>query len=370
MNKKKILYITPALPVGGAERFLLSLSGALIPDTDKQWIISLSNINVLAPEIRPGIEFIALPRKSKFDLKPVKELRRLIKTEQPDIVFCINFFSYFVLRCALFGLRYKPRTIISYHSTEHVSRKEHWLHHLYARMLTKRDEIVAVSQRQADYTIRTYRIPRRKFDVVLNCVDTDYWKPDTTGSVRSRVRQQLGIPENAPVIILTAAFRPEKNHEGGVRALKLLHEKYHCKAYLLLVGDGVLRPAIEAAVQSSGISSYIKLTGLQKDVRPFYQAADIFTLVSSRVETFSIAALEAMSCGLTEVLTNVGGAAEMVSPGVNGFLCAAEDDSIAQNWLKGLNSNFKKEDIHAYAYTHFRKEKMVLSYKKIFGLAS
>ncbi|MBP7557608.1 MAG: glycosyltransferase [Chitinophagaceae bacterium] len=370
MNKKKILYITPALPVGGAERFLLSLSGALIPDTDKQWIISLSNINVLAPEIAPGIEFIALPRKSKFDLKPVKEIRRLIKTEQPDIVFCINFFSYFVLRCALFGIRYKPRIIISYHSTEHVSRKEHWLHHLYARLLTKRDEIVAVSQRQADYTIRTYRIPRSKFDVVLNCVDTDYWKPDTTGSVRSRVRQQLGIPEDAPVIILTAAFRPEKNHAGGIRALKLLHEKYNCRAYLLFVGDGVLRPAIEAAVLNSGISSYIKLAGLQKDVRPFYQAADIFTLVSSRVETFSIAALEAMSCGLTEVLTDVGGAAEMVSPGINGFLCVAEDDSIAQNWLKGLNSDFRKEDIHAYAYTHFRKEKMVLSYKKIFELAS
>lgn len=368
MNKKKIIYITPALPVGGAERFLLSLSGALVPDTDKQWIISLSDVNVLAPEITPGVEFIALPRKSKFDLKPVRELRRLIKTEKPEIVFCINFFSYFILRCALFGQRYKPRTIISYHSTEHVSRKEHWLHRLYARMLTKRDEIIAVSQRQADYTIRTYHIPRHKFDVVLNCVDTDYWKPDTTGSVRSMVRQQLGIPENAPVIILTAAFRPEKNHEGGIRALKLLHEKYNCKAYLLLVGDGVLRPAIEAAVQGSGISSYIKLAGLQKDVRPFYQSADIFTLVSTSVETFSIAALEAMSCGLTEVLTDIGGASEMITPGINGFLCVPEEDSIAQNWLKGLNSGFNKQDIHVYAYEHFRKEKMVISYKKIFGL--
>ena len=170
-----------------------------------------------------------------------------------------------------------------------------------------------------------------------------------------------------PFLRDTRIFRP---HQLSDELEKLLHEKYNCKAYLLLVGDGVLRPAIEAAVLSSGISSYIKLAGLQKDVRPFYQTADIFTLVSTSVETFSIAALEAMSCGLTEVLTDVGGAAEMVSPGVNGFLCIPEDDSIAQNWLKGLNSDFKKEDIHAYAYTHFRKEKMVLSYKKIFGLAS
>jgi len=369
MNKKKILYITPALPVGGAERFLLSLSGALIPDTGKQWIISLSDINVLAPEITPGVEFLPLPRKSKFDLKPVKEIRRLIRTEQPEIVFCINFFSYFILRCALFGLRYKPRTIISYHSTQHVTRKEHWLHRLYARMLTKRDEVVAVSQRQADYTMRTYGIPQEKFEVVLNCIDTGYWKPDTTGNMRSAVRKQFDIPENAPVILLTAAFRPEKNHEGAIRALKLLHEKYDCKAYLLLVGDGVLRPAIETAAQGSGISSYIKLAGLQRDVRPFYQAADIFTLVSTSVETFSIAALEAMSSGLTGVLTDIGGASEMITPGVNGFLCEPEDEPIAQNWQKGLKSGFTKQDIHAYAYTHFRKEKMILSYKKILGLS-
>lgn len=370
MSAKKILYITPAFPVGGAERFLQTLSGALAPFAGQQWIVSLSDRNALAPEIAPGIQFVPMPRKSKLDTQPLRQLRKLVKQERPDIIVCINFFSYFMMRCALAGMRNRPRTFISYHSTLQVTRKEHLQHFLYTHILTKKDRIVTVSQKQTEHTIRTYRIPRRKFDVVLNCVNTDYWQPDASGEVRRAIRQQMGIPENAPVIILSAALRIEKNHVGAVAALRLLHEKHNCKAYLLLVGDGVMRPAIEAAAQSSGISQYIKMAGMQRDVRPYYQAADMFTLVSDIAETFSIAALEAMSCGLPGTLTDLGGAAEMVTPGVNGFLCTPETEDIAQTWLKCMNAGFTPAAIHAYAYEHFRIEKMVTAYKKILELES
>ena len=95
MNHKKILYITPALSVGGAEKFLILLSNSLINEKEKQIVVSLQAVNTLQAELDKKINFIALPRKYKFDLNPVSKLRRLIKTEQPSVIFCINFYSLF-----------------------------------------------------------------------------------------------------------------------------------------------------------------------------------------------------------------------------------------------------------------------------------
>jgi glycosyltransferase involved in cell wall biosynthesis len=139
-------------------------------------------------------------------------------------------------------------------------------------------------------------------------------------------------------------------------------------AYLLLVGDGVMRPKMEALLKELNLTEYVKMTGLQRKVLPYYQAADLFTLVSKNVETFSIAALEAMSCGLPLVLTNVGGAEEMVSSGVNGFLTGEDESDIAMGWLKGIQGNFDRHQIHDYAVKHFRKDKMTQAYKSLMEL--
>ena len=62
------------------------------------------------------------------------------------------------------------------------------------------------------------------------------------------------------------------------------------------------------------------ITGFQQDVRPLLAASDAIALPSTSVETFSLAALEAMALGRPVVLPQIGGAAEMVRPGENGFL--------------------------------------------------
>ena len=117
------------------------------------------------------------------------------------------------------------------------------------------------------------------------------------------------------------------------------------------------------------MSEFIKFAGLQSDVRPFYWASNLFTLCSTSVETFSIAALEAMACGLPVVLTNIGGASEMISEGLNGFLCEPEVADIAQKWSKALQFNFSAETIHDYVSNNFSAEKMIGEYRKTLQLA-
>jgi glycosyltransferase involved in cell wall biosynthesis len=219
---------------------------------------------------------------------------------------------------------------------------------------------------QAKYTADRYRIPVHSFKTIYNGINTGRWTLPVDNTERSRIRAEYQMPADAKVIILTAAFRVEKNHIGAVRALDILHKNYPCKPYLLLVGSGVTLKNIRKLVTELKLQEYVKFTDIQKDVRPFYWASDLFTLCSTSVETFSIAALEAMGCGLPCVLTDIGGASEMIMDGVNGYLCKPDEKDIAQTWLKVLNGNFSGEVIYDYVSQRFGLDKMLKEYMETF----
>jgi glycosyltransferase involved in cell wall biosynthesis len=365
---KSILYIAPGLPVGGAEKFLILLANSLVNETKSQLVISLSDDNKVQNEFNKSIRFRALPRSGRFDFGPLRSIRRLIREEKPDIVFCLNFFSFFLIKLAITGLRQKPTVIVSYHSTIHKNKKEHNLHKLYTSLLTKNDFIFTVSENQAKYTAGNFRIPTRHFITIHNGIDINQWHLPHDNCEQIKVRNQYGIPEHASVIIITAAFRPEKNHIGAIKSLQLLHSLYEHKAYLLFVGDGILLDQCRVEAEKLNMAEFVIFTGSQPDVRPFYWASNLFTLTSKSVETFSIAALEAMACGLPAVLTNIGGADEMIVEGLNGFLCQPDEADIALKWSIALKSDFSPETIHSYISKNFSAEKMTAEYKKALHL--
>jgi glycosyltransferase involved in cell wall biosynthesis len=362
---KNILYVTPALPVGGAEKFLVLLANSLVRETKQQTVVSLSSNNKLQNEFDHSIRFLPLPRSGRFDISSAKSLRRLIKEDKADIIFCLNFFSYFFIRLAIWGLKIDTPVIISYHSTIHENKKEHLLHKFYASLLNKRDHIITVSKNQETYTSRLYHIPDRFFKTIHNGIDITKWYISDNLKSGIEIREKFSIPENAQVIIMTAAFRPEKNHFGAIKALKVLHTKYSKQAYLLFVGEGPLFDQCRLYAEEQHMQEYIRFVGPQLDVRPFYWASNVFTLCSKSVETFSIAALEAMACGLPCVLTDIGGADEMITEGINGFLCQPEEQDIAFNWFKALNSSFSAVVIHDFVKQNFSADIMVEKYKEV-----
>lgn len=367
MQAKKILYITPGLNIGGAEKFIITLSTALSQETSNQTIVSLATHNALKSELNKNIRLIPLYRKHKFDILPILRLRKLIYAEKPDVIFCINFFTYFFSKCATFLLTINAKRIISYHSTIHVSRKEYVLHKFFRLLVTKKDLIVTVSNNQEIYTAKQLRIPRSQFKTIHNGIDTGYWKPPAPGDANAinDMRRAYNIPPDANVIIKAASFRIEKNHTGAVRALHLLHTRYQCKAYLMLLGDGPMFNEVKSLAGELGLNDFVVFAGMQQNVRPFYWISNLFTLCSTSVETFSIAALEAMACGLPCVLTDIGGASEMIAEGRTGYLCKPTDSDIAQSWHKALTTAFNQEKIYEHVTLNFDAKKMIEEYKKI-----
>jgi len=116
-------------------------------------------------------------------------------------------------------------------------------------------------------------------------------------------------------------------HNSNFRALKRLGDvvevfarvQREVPSVLLVIGDGPERAATEALVAKLGLSDSVSLVGEQADVAWLLQCSDVFIL-PSETESFGLAALEALSCGVPVIATSVGGLPELVADGVTGFL--------------------------------------------------
>ncbi len=167
---------------------------------------------------------------------------------------------------------------------------------------------------------------------------------------------------------MTAAFRPEKNHIGAIKSLQLLHSEYKQKAYLLFVGDGMLLEQCRGTAEKMNMSEFIKFAGPQSDVRPFIGPATCLPYVLQAWKHFQLQLSKQWLVVFRSLLTNIGGASEMISEGLNGFLCEPEVADIAQKWSKTLQFNFSAETIHDYASKNFSAEKMIGEYRKTLQL--
>lgn len=364
-QKKKILFATSGLCIGGAEKFLVSLVNNLDYSKFDCTIISFSKNNPLATKLDKEVKLKIFHRNSKFDTSPLLQTRKYINNWNPDLFFCLGFFSFFLIHLSnLFSLRKRNR-IISYHTTIHRNRKDNLLMKVYSKLIRKTDKIISVCNKQIDYTTQHFKIDRSFFTAIHNGVDTSYWRPPNSLNESSLIRNQYGIPIDAKVIIKTAAFRPEKNHKAAVDAFHLLNSYQSHNVYLLFVGDGALRTEMEEYVETLDLSDKILFTGNQDNVQPFYWASNIFTLTSNGVETFSIAALEALNTGLPCVLTDIGGANEMIENGVNGYLTKTDFVDICEHWNKALHTHFDKTGITASIKEKFSLDSMISKYVQL-----
>jgi glycosyltransferase involved in cell wall biosynthesis len=155
--------------------------------------------------------------------------------------------------------------------------------------------------------------------VIYNGIDTHRFADRLSAGEGSAERERLGLPEDDPVVGLCAVMRPEKAHGDLLEALALLRRR-GIRVRALLIGDGPLRPQLEARIDALGLREDVHITGLLDDVRPAIAACDAMVLASHAVETFSIAALEAMALGKPMIMTRIGGAAEQVVDGLDGHL--------------------------------------------------
>ena len=177
--------------------------------------------------------------------------------------------------------------------------------------LEKADAVTAVSQALAEQTMKTIgsNCPIR---VIPNFVDLDRCDPSLQAAYRKRLS-----PDGAPVLVHASNFRPVKRVLDVVAVFQRVYDQLPC--HLAMIGDGPERPAAERAVREAGLAAWVDFLGNVSPVEGALGAGDIF-LLTSEEESFGLAALEAMACGVPVVATAVGGVPEVIKAGEGGFL--------------------------------------------------
>ena len=122
-----------------------------------------------------------------------------------------------------------------------------------------------------------------------------------------------------------------------------------------MIGDGPDRGAVERQAADHGLSDVVDFVGEQQDLVPWLSSADLFLLPSLQ-ESFGLAALEAMACGVPVVAARVGGLPEVIRDGVTGFLCGVDDVAgMAERGLWILTDSGRREAIGAAAARDVRE---------------
>jgi N-acetyl-alpha-D-glucosaminyl L-malate synthase BshA len=178
------------------------------------------------------------------------------------------------------------------------------------------DGVTSISNYLRERTIQEFEI-KRPIEVIPNFVNCDLYKrcEDQTG------RKQWA-KNGEPILMHLSNFRPVKRITDVVEIFAWVREKIPAK--LVMMGDGPDRGAAEYIVRTKHLSKDVFFMGKQDQVQEKLGLADLF-LLPSELESFGLAALEAMACEVPVIATNVGGLPEVVTHGVDGYLIPVRD---------------------------------------------
>jgi N-acetyl-alpha-D-glucosaminyl L-malate synthase BshA len=178
-------------------------------------------------------------------------------------------------------------------------------------MLDASDGVTAVSRYLAERTAREMGT-RRPIAVIPNFVDTDHFRRKS-GAVCPQCLARAG----ERIIMHISNFRPVKRVEDIIRVFALVRRQV--PARLIMIGDGPDREKAAALAAQLGVSDAVRFLGKQREVVDLLAVADLF-LLPSEEESFGLAALEALACGVPVVASTAGGLSEVVRDGQDGAL--------------------------------------------------
>jgi N-acetyl-alpha-D-glucosaminyl L-malate synthase BshA len=223
------------------------------------------------------------------------------------------------------------------------------------------DGVTAISAYLRDRTVEAFKT-RIPIEVIRNFVNCDVYqaRPDLI----AQARPQYAAPDEKLLVHLSN-FRPVKRVADVVHVFARIAQAL--PARLLLIGDGPDRSTAEYLARKLGVRDRIHFLGKQDNVHDLLPLADLM-LMPSEMESFGLAALEAMACRVPAIATRVGGVAELIDDGVNGLLFDVGDtDAMAHAAIALLSDPARLEALSTAArktaQDHFCASTIITKYE-------
>ena len=200
--------------------------------------------------------------------------------------------------------------------------------------IERSDGISCISDYLRNRTVEVFGV-RNEIRVIKNFVNCDRYKPD-----EAKTGAAAYAPAGEKLLLHLSNFRPVKRALDCVRILA--EARRSVPAHLLMAGDGPDRGPAEHLARELKVERHVSFLGKQNHVERLIPLAHVL-LMPSELESFGLAALEAMACGVVPVATYVGGVPELIANGEDGFLEAVGDVQAQAARVVQLLTN---EDLH------------------------
>lgn len=325
------MFVITSMPVGGAETLLVNMIRQMDPKRCKPHLCCLKEKGVLGEKLADEIPVFHHQIRHKYDIGVMGRLTKLFKENQIDAVITVGAGDK-MFWGRLAAKRAKVPVILSaLHSTgwpDGVGKLN--------RILTPiTDGFIAVAGDHGKFLVEQEKFPLEKVFVIPNGVDTIRFQRNDTA--RSEWRTKLRISDEAPVVGIVAALRPEKNHRLFLDVAAQV-KKSHPEVRFLIAGDGPIRGELEEYSRQLDLEQEVNFLGSVDDIPGLLSTLDLFALTSDN-EASPVSILEAMACRLPVVATDVGSINQSVLEDQTGYRVPTRNVAAATRaWLKLLNS--------------------------------
>lgn len=366
------MHIITDLDIGGAEMMLYKLVSGLDREKFLCRVVSLDSPGVLSHKINNlGIQVDSLgvdPRRPT----PLALFRaiQMLRKWKPHIVQTWMYHSD-LLGTVASGVARRGTLVWNLRCTNmdlsQYNKMTRWVMKACAALSRYPYMVVANSHASIAYHKKMRYRPKRSM-VIPNGFDLDRFKP--APGLKNQVRNELGIPEDAPCIGLVARFDPMKDHATFFSAAELISRK-RPDTHFILCGEGMSQqdPRVRAYLDKSATSLKVHLLGRREDIYRIMAALDIFVL-SSFGESFPNAIGEAMACGVPCVATDVGDLRRIIN-GTGKIVPPKEPLALANAVLELLY--LPDEELHKLGRVarerirnHYSLEKIVRDYERLY----
>lgn len=310
----KIVRIVSELDFGGVEKVLANS----IPQLVNQVGVEVSVIvlgkggRVSQNLINRGVSVHIFNQNPKIpNLGLLYQLYKLIKNLKPDVIHCqggeSNFHGILTASWA------KVPNIIG----EEIGIPNHhsYWKSIFQWVYKKAHKIIAISEAVKANIVALGEVEERNVEVIYNPVGLNVIPLNHQEESNNKNDQSKPF-----IFITTCRLVPIKNLDNLLIAFsELFEESIQQKIELWIVGDGTLKEELQDLAKELKIAYSVKWFGFQEEVQPFLNPADVFIIPSLR-EGSSVSLAEAMTCGLPSIVTQIGGAMEILGNSNSGIL--------------------------------------------------
>lgn len=320
--------------VGGAQRQLASIAPLLRERGIEVHVLTRTVEGRAHEELIDGVQVHRLPApgpKAVASLVFTKHALARLRALQPDVVHAYSLFSPATIAMVARGWLGIPTVLKVLRGgiggdVERLRRKT--LSNIRVRGLRRFiDGFLAIST-EIDAELGAIGIRTERRRAIPNGVDTTRFSPPDSEE-KLALRRDQGLPVDAPIAVYCGRLVPEKRVDVLIDAWKAVRQRVP-GACLSIVGGGPEEESLRARAGEG-----VRFEGAIGDVVPRLQSADAFVL-PSEAEGLSNALLEAAATALPVVATRVGGAVDVVQPGLSGLLVPPNDDWALADALTSL----------------------------------